>query len=225
MGAYDRDYHRGKLFNKRTIAMLKRVEAKTPISTYYQGSYNHGVGASAGTHDGGGAVDLWGSNADDIVREMRKVGFAAWIRSPSQGPWPYHIHAIAIGDKELAPLAKSQVSSYYAGRNGLASNGYDYHWRPSPIPVFKYGKSRRRVIVDSSRVLRQFRLKVRDKTPLPMVKALQRALNAKANADLLVDGRAGEQTRAAFRRYRQNHKLGPFNAIRRLGKGRFRTKR
>jgi len=93
-----------------------------------QGSYNSGVAASAGTHDGGGAVDVWGKGGSHVAAEvaaLRKVGFAAWGRTPAQGPWGYHEHAIAIGDPELSSGARNQVTAYKNGRNGLASNGRD----------------------------------------------------------------------------------------------------
>src|SRR5699024_4346848 len=38
---------------------------------------------------------------------------------------PRHIHAVAIGDKDLVASARSQVADYYAGRNGLANKGRD----------------------------------------------------------------------------------------------------
>lgn len=222
MGAYSRVYWNGKLFNKRTVAMLKEVERRLGYGlTYYQGSYNSSVGASAGTHDGGGAVDLWGKDPEEIIKVMRRVGFAAWVRSPSQGNWPYHIHAIAIGDKELSSGARSQVSAYYNGRDGLASNSADYHPRPSPIPVWK-GKRRRPKPVKWSVIKRQF--KIKNPVSRWAVKKLQRALND-VGYNLVVDGIAGPKTRAVFRGYRRRHKLGPYVAARKLLLPRFRLKR
>jgi hypothetical protein len=94
-----------------------------------QGSYNAGgVAASAGTHDGGGALDVWGKGGSRVATEvaaLRRVGFAAWGRTPSQGPWGYHIHAIAIGDADLSSGARAQVTEYLNGYNGLAGNGRD----------------------------------------------------------------------------------------------------
>jgi hypothetical protein len=66
------------------------------------------------------------------VRALRAVGFAAWLRTPAQcgGCWPYHIHAVAIGDPDLwqrgGGLAnRDQVADYAVGRNGLASHAAD----------------------------------------------------------------------------------------------------
>ncbi|MEV8377046.1 hypothetical protein AB0P21_30170 [Kribbella sp. NPDC056861] len=118
--------------NRRTVAMLVAAEKLYQSQfKFIQGSYNKGgVEASAGTHDGGGAVDI------DVVRQspaqrraillaLRKVGFAAWIRTPAQGRWPYHVHAIAVGDKDLSRGAAIQVLEYKRKRNGLANRGAD----------------------------------------------------------------------------------------------------
>ena len=103
-----------------------------------QGSYQNSVSASAGTHDGGGAVDLRWCGHASCVLALRKAGFAAWHRNPSQGPWPDHTHAVLVDHPKLAPSAARQVDSYRAGRNGLANNGADDGPRINPIPVFKF---------------------------------------------------------------------------------------
>lgn len=123
---------RGVTINVRTRDMILAAEKLLGFQLHLtQGSYNRGgVSASAGTHDGGGAVDvrardLTASQKSTVVAMLRKVGFASWHRLPSQGNWPEHIHSIAIGDPELSRGAKNQVADYKAGRNGLASNGKD----------------------------------------------------------------------------------------------------
>lgn len=128
------DYHRvsydGKTVNVRTKVLLMRAEALLRAHFILsQGSYSTGVSASAGTHDGGGVVDigilgLSAAKIDAYVKALRQVGFAAWHRTPDQGFAP-HIHAVAIGDRELAPLARSQMQAYFDGRNGLAGSGPD----------------------------------------------------------------------------------------------------
>lgn len=114
----------GVTVNRRTAAMLKNASriAKTTFSMF-QGSYSNSVGASAGTHSGGGAVDL-GPAKDSIVGAMRASGFAAWRRTQAEGFSP-HIHGIAVGDHTLSPQAAAQVKAFQAGRNGLANNGPD----------------------------------------------------------------------------------------------------
>lgn len=124
--------YREVLLNQRTIDMVEAAEelygAKFVLT---QGSYNPGgVQGSAGTHDGGGAVDirardLTSAQRARVVSAMRQVGFAAWIRNPSQADWPWHVHGIAVGDKELSSGAAKQVVAYHNKKNGLASNGKD----------------------------------------------------------------------------------------------------
>ncbi|GAB3663304.1 peptidoglycan-binding protein [Actinocorallia lasiicapitis] len=122
----------GVVLNTRTKAML--AEAKRLAGRGFkidQGSYNPGGDpTSAGTHDGGGVVDLSArgmsaATRTSIVRALRKVGFAAWLRSPAQGDWPWHVHAVAISDTTLSTQAQHQAGDYYLGRDGLSGRGKD----------------------------------------------------------------------------------------------------
>jgi peptidoglycan hydrolase-like protein with peptidoglycan-binding domain len=124
-------YH-GALMNTRTKAML--VAAEGLLNRQFgitQGSYNPGgVGGSAGTHDGGGVVDvsvdgMTAATRTAVARQLRVVGFAAWVRTPDQGPWGYHIHAVALADPDQSPEAQHQSGDYYLGFNGLANHGAD----------------------------------------------------------------------------------------------------
>lgn len=139
---YTRTTYGGRTVNQRTKEMLQQAAAiyGSPFSLT-QGSYNRGVSASAGTHDGGGVVDI-GNTDTKLLKALRQVGFAAWVRSPAEG-FAYHIHACAIGDREMAAGAKNQITSYFNGRNGLASNGRDTApssvGRPYPAWAKKYG--------------------------------------------------------------------------------------
>ncbi|HEX2131067.1 MAG TPA: peptidoglycan-binding protein [Actinophytocola sp.] len=123
-------YH-GATMNSRTKAMLVEAEGLLGRSlTVTQGSYNTGNPGSAGTHDGGGALDLSVSGMSSslrtrVVRTLRNVGFAAWLRTPEQGNWAYHIHAIALADTDQSPTAQNQAGDYYLGFNGLANHGPD----------------------------------------------------------------------------------------------------
>ena len=107
-----------------------------------QGSYNRGgVSASAGTHDGGGAVDISVKGLSMpqirmILRALKDTGFAAWYRPTREGVWNEHIHAIAIGCVDLSPLAKRQVTAFDAKRDGLVSNNKDLSYRPKPAVIF-----------------------------------------------------------------------------------------
>jgi len=130
---------RGHTLNQRTIDMLLEAERNVRVSRgmpkdyrfeITQGSYNTSVPASAMTHAGGGAVDiraktLTAAQRVTVLRELRPVGFAAWLRHAG-GSFPVdHFHAIAIGDPDLHPQAQDQVVDYRHGRNGLANNGPD----------------------------------------------------------------------------------------------------
>ncbi|TCS93783.1 putative peptidoglycan binding protein [Pseudofulvimonas gallinarii] len=122
----------GKAVNQRTRSMLLEAQRLFGRSiTVTQGSYNAGgVSASAGTHGGGGVVDISVSGLSEtqrwqLVRSLRRVGFAAWYRTPSQGPWNAHIHAVAIGDTDMSLSARNQVADYYVGKNGLANHAAD----------------------------------------------------------------------------------------------------
>lgn len=135
---YTRTTYDGQRVNQRTKDMLNTAAAifgsAFPLT---QGSYNAGgVAASAGTHDGGGVVDV-GLTSAAAVQALRKAGFAAWQRTPDEG-FAYHIHAVAIGDREMSPSAKNQITSYFNGRNGLANNAKDPVARPWPEWVNKY---------------------------------------------------------------------------------------
>ena len=106
-----------------------RLAGVVPVQVT-QGSYSTAVGASAGTHSGGGAVDiaLVGLSDDDahtIETVLREVGFAAWYRTAIPGVWPRHVHGIAAGCGDLASQAAAQVTDYRNGRDGLAGHGPD----------------------------------------------------------------------------------------------------
>lgn len=124
----------GAVINQRTKTLLDRAVVALADSYSWspylvQGSYHPGVSGSAGTHDGGGVVDIRTStmtlNGQNLcVQALREVGFAAWLRTPAEG-FSTHIHAVAIGDWEMDPTAEDQVQDYFNGRNGLANNGPD----------------------------------------------------------------------------------------------------
>ncbi|MGN6300453.1 MAG: peptidoglycan-binding domain-containing protein [Angustibacter sp.] len=122
----------GYVVDARTDAMLKEAEATLGRRLRLdQGSYNPGGDpTSAGTHDGGGVVDInvtgmTSTTRRAVAKALRQVGFAAWVRSPSQGDWPWHIHAVAISDTDLSTPAQHQVGDYYLGLNGLANRAAD----------------------------------------------------------------------------------------------------
>ena len=136
------DRYGTKRVNTRTRLMLAAADASVPWQIVVsQGSYckfqRYCAEASGGTHDGGGALDirvngLTSTQRWRTVRALRAAGFAAWLRTPGQcgGCWPYHIHAIAIGDTDLWQrngkyTNRDQVADYFVGRNGLAGHARD----------------------------------------------------------------------------------------------------
>ena len=120
--------------------MLKRAATLyqgrgSPLNVI-QGSYTNALAASFGTHAGGGAVDisvrvaltsslvLSETEQLDLVRALREVGFAAWLRLPAdlKPPVTLHIHAIGIGDAELSEAARQQMDGpdgYFRGEDGV----------------------------------------------------------------------------------------------------------
>ena len=130
----------GSTLNQRTISMLAHAqelyggELELTGHAITQGSYSNTVSASFGTHEGGGAVDLsvlspntytvlW-DDIDPLLHALRTAGFAAWLREYGElyPDSPIHIHAIAIGDRELSQAAVEQLSGpagYFRGYSGL----------------------------------------------------------------------------------------------------------
>jgi hypothetical protein len=137
---YTRIEVNGWIINQRTLSMLIHAqelyggELEITGSAITQGSYQDSVAASFGTHAGGGAVDIsvlrkntytvmW-DDINPLLRALRLAGFAAWLRDYGElyTDSPIHIHAIAIGDRELSPAAEDQLTGpagYFRGFSGL----------------------------------------------------------------------------------------------------------
>lgn len=136
---YDLTTHDGKTVDWLTHAALLECEKRLGYTlTIVQGSYHKGVSASAGTHDGGGVVDLAPYDWERKVQVLRRVGFAAWHRPAIPGLWGEHIHAVLIGNAKLAPTAAAQVTDYQNHRDGLATHGYDDFPNHPDGVVFKW---------------------------------------------------------------------------------------
>jgi len=148
----------------RDILMNRRMKAAFDVAcrkvgvtpTIVQGAYMRRVGGgadqSAGTHDQGGCIDTrtWDITRRQrrrLIRAGRSVGWAVWFRNERHGGFDEHCHWVLLGDTDATDDAKWQMNEYRAGRDGLATRGRDYHWRPRQIPLFGYAawlKSRKK---------------------------------------------------------------------------------
>lgn len=219
MSAYTRVIYHGHTLNTRTKAMIQQAEDYLGYQlTILQGSYHSGVSASAGTHDGGGAVDLAPADQANKVKVLRQVGFAAWHRTPIPGVWSEHIHCIAVGDKEMSSGARRQISDYYAHLDGLAGHRHDSEWRPTHIVSFRYPLR----TVDASNVFHNAGTAQAAKHAGTV--RVQNALNLKTGAGLGTDGVWGPATEAAFHRYNKQVGGTRTQALKRLGLALYKIK-
>ena len=70
------------------------------------------------------------------LRNLRRAGMAAWHRTPAQGDWDDHFHAVVIGHPMRHTSAVAQVGAYFAGFNGLdgaADDGPRLNQIPRPV--------------------------------------------------------------------------------------------
>lgn len=130
----------GHRLNQRTYEMLTKAaqiyDGAIDITGHAitQGSYTDAVQESFHTHAGGGAVDIsvmspgtfdiLYDEIEPLIHALRVAGFAAWFRDFNnvyEGS-PVHIHAIAIGDRDLSLAAREQLAGpfgYFWGYDGL----------------------------------------------------------------------------------------------------------
>ena len=148
---YKRVAFRGVTLDERTLSALRWAERKYIAVApkrrkpwrLGQGSYSQGS-LSAGTHAGGGAVDIMFAGLTKkqqraTTKWLRRAGFAAWSRvGPGWSPGNEHAHGILRGHRTASPQAKAQVVAYDAGRDGLVSNLPDREWRPKKKRRFSY---------------------------------------------------------------------------------------
>lgn len=113
-----------------------------------QGAFHTGYPPSAGTHDGSGVCDLNGTFEPGKKQEaLAKVGCIYFWRTADDG-FSVHGHTVSKGNPHLQWVARSQVTSFYGGMNGLANHGpfrlapgvntiphlADWHGQQSPPP-------------------------------------------------------------------------------------------
>lgn len=122
-----------------------RVAPFAHLVTIVQGAFMTRVGggasASAGYHDLGGCIDtrtwnLTSGQESVLLWEGALCGLIGWKRDAAHGGMDEHTHWIGGWDQPLASGADYQWRQALAGRDGLASNGPDYHPRPPGWPHF-----------------------------------------------------------------------------------------
>ena len=141
--------------NTRTYAMLQQAamlyggEIDVDGKAIIQGSYINNGMDSLGAHLGSGVVDIsvtrpktqfvLYTEIEPLIRALRTVGFAAWLRDADEmgSGSEVHIQAIAIGDADLSPAAQEQLTGhagYLRGYDGLpvtsGDPGLDRHGGP-----------------------------------------------------------------------------------------------
>lgn len=143
----DRTRYQGKRVNMGTRYMLTAANKMLATSgfggerepvTMLQGSYSGSVSASAGTHNGGGAIDITKHNWRNREKVFRLLGMAMWHRAARRGVWIEHMHGIVDGDGTASAGAKRQVTAYHNRRDGLAGNGPDRGYRMLVFPLFVF---------------------------------------------------------------------------------------
>lgn len=211
----------GHVTDARTAAMLEEAQKLAGLRfSYAQGSYTGHVSASGSTHDKGGSVDVrtipLGSNTKKqaVLKALRRVGFAAWIRPYVKNLWGEHIHAVAIQDGGksdvgvLSAGAHRQILAYYNGRDGLAGNRPDPHAKLGikPRTWEQYKAWRDRPIVSFSKMT-----KVASQTRL-----VQKALKRRVSPELIVDGVWGPQTQGSWNKAKAKSGLRGLTLLRHL---------
>jgi len=117
---------RGQKLNAKTILMLQSAERKLGFRLgLFQGSFCPGCVPDSGhTHDKGGVFDAMPPNSTDVVRILRKAGFAAYARHRPTFSTE-HTHAVSLFDKDLHQEAKDQVKDYRHGGDALGAHTGD----------------------------------------------------------------------------------------------------
>lgn len=121
-----------------TIAALEAAErAAGHEFVVTQGSYQGGAGdpKSAGTHDGGGVLDLRWCGHEACLRHLAEAGFVPFLRTPPA--FDYHVHAVVVGHPALHPTAAAQVAERRRGGDGLIGSApYSHPGLPVVEPVW-----------------------------------------------------------------------------------------
>lgn len=138
-GLLERVQYQGETLDVATLRALQYAQSILGGGfNVAQGSFEAASSYSGYTHTGGGAIDVndGGMGWDKAVDSLIKAGFAAWHRTPSQGPWGHHIHALLMRDPSLSPSARGQVADFLRGGDGLAGYKKGTPWVPNDQLAF-----------------------------------------------------------------------------------------
>ena len=134
--------YKGWRMSRYTAAAIAVLEMKLGFEIgIVQGPYNKGVGASAGTHDLDGVIDLSPYKWRKKVTVARRNSWAMWHRRALAGVWGEHCHGVLKRAKPMASLAVYQLETAYpAQRDGLAGNAVDTFPVHPPLERFDYNE-------------------------------------------------------------------------------------
>lgn len=136
-------YWRGRYLCSCAIQSIEKVVEprmraagiiKNSIDIFQAGYNGTAVAASAGTHAGGGVLDV-AQFSTAALRIWRECGWWMWHRTPAQG-FMHHGHGVLNGCPHPSAGAKSQVTMGKQGYNGLASWARD-DGPKVPVPTYK----------------------------------------------------------------------------------------
>ena len=118
---------RGAIVDRKTVELLKILERRLgyAVDVIKGHSVASSGSVSATTHNKGGVCDLKPADHENKVRELRKLGCAAWFREAIPDLWDEHIHFVVIKHGNLDPAAGRQVESFLRGRDGLKGDNVD----------------------------------------------------------------------------------------------------
>jgi hypothetical protein len=107
------------------LLALPQFGSESEPMTATQGSYRPRTSYSGSTHTGCAAVDLTAYNWANRVRVLDLLGIIGCHRTPSQGDWPPHVHAMTNGLGCAAASLKGQITEVMNGGDGLLGNKPD----------------------------------------------------------------------------------------------------
>lgn len=146
----------------------------------YQLGYRDDVSASAGTHSGGGVMDI-GQWTDPQLHLEREYGGCGQHRTRAQGFGMDHNHLFLRGCPHLSVAARAQEADWLRGRNGLVSHGPI----TGPGPKGKDTPS----WSEGVKMMEEYLMELKDDIAAEVVKRLRGEYGAIADAVLDRDGK------------------------------------